>query len=403
MNFSRFVLKVRCVLKVRKVRCVLKVRKVRSKQLFTLLLEYNIMLLYLTPPIHEGIRHRMTSGSSCFSLNSLTAVRNGLPLILEVMSISNKMKETFGSSILSNHRIATESFLKVNAHLDEEEKKGLESLIKAAKDFELAINSSNKAVTTLSGLVESVLESVQIRSRDANSDHVRFIKPLELYLKRLEDNVLPDFKAAYERISTATDSLLDVSIPLDQLKNWCKRKSAEVQVEKNSSYAKARGAAYGGASAATLGIAAIVGAANFRNPIGWQLAALAIGSAASIAFGTSATVVEGNQVPKLRKIYHSMLDEPKITTDTLVKKADEDRMQLKVKLQLLEKIREGTEVSKDLGGLIMDETYELIPKFETCLESLKKSCQEYQNINQLIEKEKKENYKKEKDKDPEQM
>ena len=319
------------------------------------------MVLYLTPFIHEGIRHRMTFESSCSKLVSSDTLISSLTHILDVMSLLNKMKETFGSSILSN---TIESFLEVNAHLDKEEKKGLESLIKAAKDFEVAINSSNKAVTTLSGLVKSLLESVQIRSGDANSDHVRFIKTLDLYLKRLEENILPDFKATSERISTATDSLLDVSIPLGQLKSWCERKSANVKAERNFSCAKVT----------LIGIAGIVGAVNFWNPIGWQIAAItAIGSTATISVTTI----------NLKK-YQSMLDKLKGTIerfDALVKKADKDRNQLNVKLQILETIREGTEVSKDLGVLIMDETYELIPKFETSLKSLQKSCQEYQEMN----------------------
>ena len=53
----------------------------------------------------------------------------------------------------------------------------------------------------------------------------------------------------------------------------------------------------------------------------------------------------------------------------------------------------------------MDEIYELIPDFQTCLESLQESCQLYQKLNKLCEKEKKENDKKEKvlDKDPVEM
>ena len=265
---------------------------------------------------------------------------------------------------------ALDKLVKTDTQMDEDEKKALESVVTTCQKIGTANNLATKAVNTLAGHVKALLRTFHgVKKLDLDT-----VKPaIKFYMDKLEKEVLPDLKAAHDGVEEAVKAQMEMKCQLEELEDGLERKITELHQEKGGAESGARGVAYGGAAGATVGVAAIVAALNFWNPIGWVAVGAAFAAGTAITFGVAAGVVEGGQIPKLRKVYNSTIEEVKRSREglnSLIKQTGEFQAQLMEKVVLLEE-------SEDLGNLILAGTEGLILEFKESLESLEASCQEY--------------------------
>ena len=282
----------------------------------------------------------------------------------EILSVLKK-----NMSWMTNNEIvekALDNMMKTDTQMDDDEKKALESVVTTCQKIGKANDLATKAVNTLVGHIKALLRVFHVVQK---LDLETVTPAIKFYMEKLEKDVLPELKVAHDGVEEAVKAQMEMKCQLKELEDGLERKIAELDQEKGEAVLGAREVAYGGAAGATIGVAAIVAALNFWNPIGW--AAIAAGSA--ITFGVAAGVVEGGKVPKLKKVYKSTMGEVKRSMeglDSLIKQTGEFQAQLMEKTVLLEE-------SEDLGGLILGGTEGLILEFKESLESLEASCHDY--------------------------
>ena len=265
---------------------------------------------------------------------------------------------------------AIDNLVKTDDQMEEDEKKALESVVNACQKISRANELATKAVNSLSGHIKALLRVFHGQKKlDLEN-----VKPaIQLYMDKLHKEVLPELKEAHDAIDEAAKAQLEMKCQLEELQGGLERKITELDQEESGATTAARGVAYGGAAGTTVGVAAILAAINFWNPIGWVAAGAAIAAGTAITFGVAAGVVEGDQIPKLKKVYNTTIGEVKRSSEgltSLIQQTGEFQAQLMEKVVLLEE-------SEDLGNLILGGTEGLVVEFKGSLESLEESCQEY--------------------------
>ncbi|KAL5248500.1 hypothetical protein ACHWQZ_G017632 [Mnemiopsis leidyi] len=265
---------------------------------------------------------------------------------------------------------AIDNLVKTDDKMGEDEKKALESVVNTCQKISKANELATKAVNTLCGHIKALLRVFH----GQNKLDLDTVKPaIKLYMDSLDAEVLPGLKAAHDAIDEAGKAQLEMKCQLEELHGGLERKITELGQEERGAATAARGVAYGGAAGTTVGVAAILAAINFWNPIGWVAAGAAIAAGTAITFGVAAGVVEGDQIPKLKKIYNTTIGEVKRSSEglaSMIEQTGEFQAQLMEKVVLLEE-------SEDLGKLVLGGTEGLVVEFKESLESLEESCQDY--------------------------
>lgn len=305
--------------------------------------------------------------------STLKLVQSSIPLYMDIIS---SLKH-YAHGMLSNQGVeeALDTLRKLKPQLNEEERKSTELIINTAKQVRTASMYANTAVQNILGLVNTltaILES-GIHDRD------KILEAGKLYKQKI-GTLLPSINLARDQMQESVTALYKVGVSINDLMHWCERKKGELEIDKATNVAKERGAAYGGASAATSGVAIACAAIPV---FGWIAALVAIPVTAAVSFGVAAGVAEGCTIPQLKEIYDNGIKDLSTMSTRFADFAEETKemtADVTKKTSQLEDIARIVEEGNDSA----DRAYYLMDKFKEDLHELQGMCRAYLEISRVV-------------------
>jgi len=220
--------------------------------------------------------------------------------------IIKDFKTSLGVNVSANENIkkCLALLIQNNNEMNSQEKKALQEIAGSHDKITAAQNAANICVTRIQRLAKSTN-----RSLNYANDFEQTKKVAELYAKRGTEESTK-VEEALKAMTTAGAACNTSGSYVKVLQGWCDRKKKELGAELDHMVACERGRAYGGASGATVGTAAVCAAVPI---IGWVAGPIITAAVAAASFGTAAGIAERHTIPQMIKI----IDEAKAGLTTV--------------------------------------------------------------------------------------
>eukprot|EP00092_Neocalanus_flemingeri_P007746 GFUD01008363.1.p1 GENE.GFUD01008363.1~~GFUD01008363.1.p1 ORF type:complete len:326 (-),score=81.06 GFUD01008363.1:3-935(-) len=219
--------------------------------------------------------------------------------IKESLSYFNDVVKAFktilGVNLSENENIkeGLDSLIQNNNEMNSQEKEALKQIAGCHDKTMAAQNAANVCVRRIQSLAKSTS-----RTLNYANDFEQTKKALELYAKRGTEESTK-VEEAMKAMTTAGSACNNAGSYVKVLVDWCDRKKKELEAKLGNMKASERGKAYGGASGATVGTAAVCACIPV---IGWIAGPFITAAVAAVSFGTAAGIAEGCTIPQMIEI-----------------------------------------------------------------------------------------------------